>query len=86
LKAEGAPLLDASPQPGAGGARVAFVHPKGVHGVLLELRQGPKSCWRCWFSHPRSLPPSPPELLTEALAPRPHSRRGRLPEARSRRR
>ena len=42
LKAEGAPLIDASPQPGAGGARVAFVHPKGVHGVLLELRQGPK--------------------------------------------
>jgi len=42
LKAEGAPLLDASPQPGAGGARVAFVHPKGLHGVLLELRQGPK--------------------------------------------
>ena len=42
LKAEGAPLIDASPQPGAAGARVAFVHPKGVHGVLLELRQGPK--------------------------------------------
>jgi methylmalonyl-CoA/ethylmalonyl-CoA epimerase len=42
LKAQAAPLIDSSPKPGAGGARVAFVHPKGVHGVLLELRQGPK--------------------------------------------
>lgn len=42
LKAHAASLIDSSPKPGAGGARVAFVHPKGVHGVLLELRQGPK--------------------------------------------
>ena len=42
LKVHAAPLIDSSPKPGAGGARVAFVHPKGVHGVLLELRQGPK--------------------------------------------
>ena len=42
LKAQAAPLIDSSPKPGAGGARVAFVHPRGVHGVLLELRQGPK--------------------------------------------
>lgn len=42
LRAQAAPLIDSSPKPGAGGARVAFVHPKGVHGVLLELRQGPK--------------------------------------------
>jgi methylmalonyl-CoA/ethylmalonyl-CoA epimerase len=42
LKAAGAPLIDASPKPGAGGAKVAFVHPKGMHGVLTELRQGPK--------------------------------------------
>jgi methylmalonyl-CoA/ethylmalonyl-CoA epimerase len=42
LKAKGAPLLDETPRPGAGGAKVAFVHPKGARGVLLELRQGKK--------------------------------------------
>jgi len=42
LKRRGAPLIDESPKPGAGGARVAFVHPKGTRGVLTELRQGPR--------------------------------------------
>jgi methylmalonyl-CoA/ethylmalonyl-CoA epimerase len=42
LKAQGAPLLDEKPRPGAGGSRVAFVHPKGSRGVLVELKQGPK--------------------------------------------
>jgi methylmalonyl-CoA/ethylmalonyl-CoA epimerase len=42
LRKAGAPLIDETPKPGAGGARVAFVHPKGTHGVLTELRQGPK--------------------------------------------
>lgn len=42
LREKGAPLLDQTPKPGAGGAKVAFVHPKGNHGVLVELRQGPK--------------------------------------------
>ncbi len=42
LKAQGAPLLDETPRPGAGGAQVAFVHPKGSRGVLVELRQGRK--------------------------------------------
>ncbi len=42
LKAQGAPLLDEKPRPGAGGAKVAFVHPKGSRGVLVELREGPK--------------------------------------------
>jgi methylmalonyl-CoA/ethylmalonyl-CoA epimerase len=41
LKAQGAPLIDETPKAGAGGAKVAFVHPKGCHGVLTELRQGP---------------------------------------------
>ncbi len=41
LEARGAPLLDEKPRPGAGGAKVAFVHPKGSLGVLVELRQGP---------------------------------------------
>jgi methylmalonyl-CoA/ethylmalonyl-CoA epimerase len=42
LRAVGAPLVDETPKPGAGGARVAFVHPRGTHGVLTELREGPK--------------------------------------------
>jgi methylmalonyl-CoA/ethylmalonyl-CoA epimerase len=42
LRAAGAPLIDQAPKPGAGGARVAFVHPRGTHGVLTELREGPK--------------------------------------------
>ncbi len=42
LKARGAQLIDETPKPGAGGAQVAFIHPKGAHGVLTELRQGPK--------------------------------------------
>ncbi len=42
LRKAGAPLIDEVPQPGAGDARVAFVHPKGARGVLTELRQGPK--------------------------------------------
>jgi methylmalonyl-CoA/ethylmalonyl-CoA epimerase len=43
LKAKGAPLIDETPKIGAGGAKIAFVHPKGNHGVLVELRQGPPS-------------------------------------------
>lgn len=42
LRAAGAPLIDDAPRPGAGGARVAFVHPRGMRGVLTELREGPK--------------------------------------------
>lgn len=41
LKARGAPLIDETPKIGAGGARIAFIHPKGTAGVLTELRQGP---------------------------------------------
>lgn len=36
LKASGVPLIDQEPRSGAHG-RVAFVHPRGTHGVLLEL-------------------------------------------------
>ncbi len=42
LKAKGAQLIDQTPKVGAGGARVAFIHPRGAHGVLTELREGPK--------------------------------------------
>jgi methylmalonyl-CoA/ethylmalonyl-CoA epimerase len=40
LRAAGAPLLDEKPRAGAGGSRVAFVHPKGSRGVLVELKEG----------------------------------------------
>jgi methylmalonyl-CoA/ethylmalonyl-CoA epimerase len=41
MKARGVPLIDQAPRVGAGGCRVAFVHPKGASGVLLELKQAP---------------------------------------------
>jgi LAO/AO transport system kinase len=37
LKEKGVRLIDETPRYGAGGARIAFVHPKAAHGVLLEL-------------------------------------------------
>jgi methylmalonyl-CoA/ethylmalonyl-CoA epimerase len=40
LKAKGAQVIDETPKIGAGGAKIAFVHPKGALGVLTELRQG----------------------------------------------
>ena len=39
LKARGVPVLDETPRLGAGGCRVAFVHPRGAAGVLLELKE-----------------------------------------------
>jgi methylmalonyl-CoA/ethylmalonyl-CoA epimerase len=42
MKARGVPLLDETPRLGAGGCRVAFVHPKGAAGVLLELKEREK--------------------------------------------
>jgi methylmalonyl-CoA/ethylmalonyl-CoA epimerase len=37
LKAAGLVLTGDSPSPGAGGSRITFVHPKSLHGVLIEL-------------------------------------------------
>lgn len=37
LKESGVELIDEEPRVGVGGARMAFVHPKGAHGVLTEL-------------------------------------------------
>lgn len=42
LKAAGTPLVDEKPRTGAHGTRVAFLHPKGMNGVLLELVQLPE--------------------------------------------
>jgi methylmalonyl-CoA/ethylmalonyl-CoA epimerase len=39
LKARGVPLIDEQPRIGAGGHRIAFLHPKGTGGVLVELTQ-----------------------------------------------
>jgi len=36
----GLPFVSDAPQEGSEGALVAFAHPKGLNGVLLELRQG----------------------------------------------
>lgn len=37
LKNKDVPLIDQSPRIGAGGAKIAFLHPKAANGVLLEL-------------------------------------------------
>jgi methylmalonyl-CoA/ethylmalonyl-CoA epimerase len=39
LKGEGVPLIDESPRPGGRGHLIAFVHPTGNHGLLVELVQ-----------------------------------------------
>ena len=39
LKEKGIKLIDEKPRKGAGGAMIAFIHPKATHGVLLELCQ-----------------------------------------------
>jgi methylmalonyl-CoA epimerase len=40
LKAKGVPLIDQQARPGAHQTRVAFLHPKGTNGILIELVQG----------------------------------------------
>ena len=37
LKSAGVSLIDEKPRVGAGGAGIAFLHPKSAHGVLVEL-------------------------------------------------
>ena len=37
LKEKGVPLIDQVPRPGAGGTRIAFLHPRAANGVLVEL-------------------------------------------------
>jgi len=37
LKEKGIKLIDEKPRNGAGGARIAFLHPKATGGVLVEL-------------------------------------------------
>ncbi|MDD2390060.1 MAG: methylmalonyl-CoA epimerase [Desulfobacterales bacterium] len=39
LKEKGIKLIDQKPRIGAGGAKIAFLHPKATNGVLVELCQ-----------------------------------------------
>lgn len=39
LQEKGIKMIDTKPRKGAGGADIAFVHPKSTYGVLLELCQ-----------------------------------------------
>ncbi len=39
LKEKGIRLIDEKPRKGAGGAQIAFLHPKSTSGVLVELCQ-----------------------------------------------
>ena len=39
LKEKGIRLIDETPRKGAGGARIAFLHPKSTYGVLVELSE-----------------------------------------------
>lgn len=38
-RAAGYQLVDETPRLGAGGRRIAFLHPKTTHGILLELTE-----------------------------------------------
>jgi methylmalonyl-CoA/ethylmalonyl-CoA epimerase len=42
LKEKGIQLIDEEPRPGAHHTEVAFIHPKSVHRVLVELCEKPK--------------------------------------------
>ena len=42
LHEAGVPLIDEEPRRGGRGHMVAFVHPKGNHGLLVELIQAPR--------------------------------------------
>ncbi|KKB36225.1 methylmalonyl-CoA epimerase [Bacillus thermotolerans] len=43
MKERGIRMIDEVPRPGAGGADVAFMHPKAAHGVLFELCEKSKT-------------------------------------------
>jgi methylmalonyl-CoA/ethylmalonyl-CoA epimerase len=42
LRGEGVRLIDEGPRPGSRGTTIAFVHPAGMEGVLVELVQRPR--------------------------------------------
>lgn len=46
LARDGVDLIDEEPRIGAGGTRMAFIHPKGAFGVLTELCEHPRHATR----------------------------------------
>lgn len=40
LEAKGVQLIDREPRTGAGGKRIAFLHPESTAGILIELCEG----------------------------------------------
>ena len=42
LRQAGVRLIDERPRVGAGGRRIAFLHPRSAHGVLIELSEEPR--------------------------------------------
>jgi methylmalonyl-CoA/ethylmalonyl-CoA epimerase len=42
LKKQGIKLINEAPRPGVDGTKVAFLHPKALNGVLIELAELPK--------------------------------------------
>jgi methylmalonyl-CoA/ethylmalonyl-CoA epimerase len=41
LKSQGVEVIDEEPRPGSRGTTIAFVHPRGMEGVLVELVEVP---------------------------------------------
>ncbi|MGH2569765.1 MAG: methylmalonyl-CoA epimerase [bacterium] len=41
LEAKGIELIDREPREGAGGKKIAFLHPKSTAGILIELCEAP---------------------------------------------
>lgn len=41
LRSQGVEVIDSEPRPGSRGTTIAFVHPRGMGGVLVELVQSP---------------------------------------------
>ncbi len=46
LRAEGVALIDEAPRSGSRGTTIAFVHPAGMGGVLVELVEEPRAAKR----------------------------------------
>jgi methylmalonyl-CoA/ethylmalonyl-CoA epimerase len=40
IRARGGAIIEPAIRIGAGGRRIAFVHPRSTHGVLVELKEG----------------------------------------------
>ena len=53
LKSLGVRVVDDHPRPGSRGCTVAFLHPKGALGVLVELVEDPALAGTAGFSQPQ---------------------------------